>query len=435
MPRKVLIGFLSMLLLAAFVSGVILFNYFSNLAKQPSKEEFQKLRSPEKPQMPTRPEQLRTPHEPEYIKGEIIVKYKSEKVARVEKIPVEANVVMAAAAAEKRSDIEYAEPNYVVYAFLSPNDPYYKFQWNFYNENYKGINAPDAWDGVSGDGVIVAVVDTGIAYENYGKQFIQAPDLAKTKFTPGYDFVNNDFHANDDSGHGTHIAGIIAQSTNNKQGTAGIAYSATLMPVKVLDAEGSGNHANIAKGIRYAADKGAKIINLSFGGPAESNVVEDAVRYAHSKGAVIIAAAGNNEEEMVSYPAAYDEFVIAVSAIRCDGNLASYSCWGDSIDIAAPGGDKSVDQNKDGYSDGILQQTFEGSTTEFSYFFFEGTSMAAAHVSGVAALVESAGVTDPDGVKDVLQETAVDKGDPGQDEKYGHGVVDAGAAVDAALSR
>ncbi len=340
--------------------------------------------------------------------------------------------------------VEYAEPNHSVADLRVANDPFYGFQWHLQNPTSGSINVAAAWDVTNGSGVTVAVLDTGVAYENRSDgtgTYYVAPDLAGTRFVAGYDFINNDPYANDDHSHGTHVAGTIAQSTNNSTGTAGVAYGASLMPVKVLGRDGSGTHTSIAQGIRWAADKGAQIINLSLGSSVGSKTLHDAVAYAYGKGATLIAAAGNDGANAVSFPAAYDNYVIAVSATRFDEALAGYSNYGSSIDVAAPGGDVRVDQNRDGYVDGVLQNTFNPSTkntADFGYYFLQGTSMAAPHVSGVAALVASqllkqSGVADPAVVRSILQSTARDKGAAGVDSYYGHGIIDAAAAVQAAM--
>jgi serine protease len=278
--------------------------------------------------------------------------------------------------------------------------------------------------------VIVAIVDTGIAYENY-RGYYQAPDLAETLFVPGYDFVNGDTHPNDDHGHGTHVAGTIAQSTNNDRGVAGIAFGCSIMPIKVLGTDGSGNVFNIASGIHYAADHGARVINVSLGSPDPSTTIEQAVAYAYGKGVTVVCAAGNDYEDgsPPSYPAAYDDYCIAVGAVRFDNARAYYSNTGSYLDIVAPGGDLSVDQNGDGYPDGIVQQTFTIDPRAFNYFFFQGTSMATPHVSGVAALLVSHGAADPNAVRAAIEGSALDVGAAGWDEEYGWGVVDAHAAL------
>ena len=374
----------------------------------------------------------------EYAAKELIVKFRGDdRPFRIVKLAGGKSVREAEREFEARGDVEYAEPNYIAHAFLTPNDPYYSLQWHLNNAVYGGIHTEPAWDLSRGTGVSVAVIDTGVAYENYrnpvnGKRYYRAPDLASTCFSPGYDYVEKDTHPNDDNSHGTHVAGTVGQSTNNSTGVAGVAFESCLMPVKVLDRNGSGTYANVAAGIRFAADNGAKVINLSLGGSAPSQTLLDAVAYAYGKGVTVIAAAGNDGINVISYPAAYDNYVIAVGATRYDETRASYSNYGVSLDLVAPGGDLTVDQNSDGYGDGVLQNTFNPNTksrSDFGYWFFQGTSMATPHVAGVAALVISKGVIGPDNVRAALENTAEDLGTAGRDNTYGWGLVDASAAV------
>jgi len=359
----------------------------------------------------------------EFVQDEIIVKFKGDvKPFRVIKVP-EGKVGEEVAKYKKRADVIYAEPNYIAYTQMVPNDPYYKYQWHLDNPVYGGIGTEEAWDISTGSGVTVAVVDTGIR---------KGTDLANTCFVAGYDFANKDTDPTDDNGHGTHVAGTVAQSTNNFLGVAGVAFSSCLMPVKVLNARGAGTYANIALGIRYAAENGAKVINLSLGGTASDNTLRDAVAYAYGKGVTVVAACGNSNIATCLYPAAYDDYVIAVGATQYDETKAPYSNYGPSLDLVAPGGNTSLDQNNDGYGDGVLQQTFRilGRRITWGYYFFQGTSMAVPHVAGTAALVIANGnATTPDEVRAVLQETAEDKGATGWDATYGWGLVDAYGAV------
>lgn len=260
-------------------------------------------------------------------------------------------------------------------------------------------------------------------------KYQQASDLAATSFVPGYDFINNDDHANDDDGHGTHVTGTIAQSTNNNLGVAGIAHSCTIMPVKVLDATGTGSYQQVADGIYYAVNNGAKIINMSLSGSSPGQTLENAVAYAYNKGVTVIAASGNDGSSSCDYPAAYDNYAIAVGATQYDQTRAPYSNYGSSLDIVAPGGNTDLDQNADGYADGVCQQTFSDTPKDWAYWFYQGTSMAAPHVSGVAALLISTGVTGPDAVREALESTAEDLGISGWDAEYGWGLIDAYAAL------
>ena len=206
------------------------------------------------------------------------------------------------------------------------------------------------------------------------------------------------------------------------------------MPVKVLNASGSGSYSGIANGIIYATDNNAKVISMSLGGSAGSATLENALEYAYNNGVTIVAATGNGGSNTTSYPAAYDNWVIAVGATRYDENLAGYSNYGPGTDLVAPGGDCSVDQNGDGWCDGILQNTFNPNTKQvcgaFGYWFFQGTSMATPHVAALAAMVISTGnATDPVDVRCVLETTSKDLPPAGRDNTFGWGLIDAAEAV------
>lgn len=294
----------------------------------------------------------------------------------------------------------------------APNDPMWSQQWNLHS-----IGVQQIWQETKGNGVTVAVIDTGIT---------QVPDLQKTKLVKGYDFVNDREDAQDDNGHGTHVAGTIAQSTNNGFGVAGIAYEAALMPLKVLSAGGGGTVADIAEAIRFAADNGADVINLSLGGGGESSVMREAIEYAYKKGVVIIAAAGNADRNAAEYPGRYPH-VMAVAALDSAGQRAPYSNFGAGVNIAAPGGSTAT-----GEAGGILQNTINPQTKEPVFAAFQGTSMAAPHVAGVAALVKSTNVKNPDEVMAVLTQSAR-KVEGDELNHYGAGKLDAAAAVQLAL--
>ena len=315
-------------------------------------------------------------------------------------------------ASELAAQTEFIEPNYIyTRAGFKVNDPDYAKQWNL-----KQIKAEGAWNkGIKGKGATVAVIDTGIS---------QGPDLKKTKFVPGYDFVNDRKQATDDNGHGTHVAGTIAQSTNNNYGVAGVAFEAKLMPLKVLSRLGGGTVSDIAEAIRFAADNGADVINMSLGGGGESKLMREAIDYAYNKGVVVVAAAGNNGVSSASYPALYDK-VIGVSATGPDQQKTTYSNYGTGVDIAAPGGTTRTQE-----SDGILQETINPRTTgEFQFKYFQGTSMAAPHVAGVAALVKSTERNvSPERVLEILQASATGTGND-RENHFGAGLLNAAQAM------
>lgn len=347
------------------------------------------------------------------------------------KIPGSQTPEDAVAGFLESESVEYAELNYCIRLFFVPDDPYFSYQWNLHDADAGGIDMEAAWGIEMGDpNVLVAVLDTGVAYEDYGI-YRRAPDLAQTHFVSGYDFINDDSHPNDDNGHGTHIAGTLAQSTNNALGVAGIAFGCSVMPVKVVDAAGEGDYFAVSQGIYFAVRNGAKVINVSLGAASASTTLRNAVAYAYQNGATVVCAAGNEYENgnAPNYPAAYNAYCIAVGATRYDQRRAYYSSTGSYLDVVAPGGDMRVDQNRDGYPDGIVQQTFALNPADFAYYFLQGTSMATPHVSGLAALLISHGVVEPDNVRKAIQQTAVDLGPAGWDSQYGWGLIDAPTAL------
>jgi serine protease len=357
----------------------------------------------------------------------------------------------AARALSRRPGIAHARPNYIARASAyTPNDPAFPIQWNLAT-SAAGINMPEAWASArrarrpGGLRTTVAVLDTGVAYQRFGR-FRRAPDL--NRFRRGYDFVANDRHPNDQNGHGTHVAGTIAQSTGNRIGTAGIAYRARIMPVRVLDAAGAGDTLAISRGIRYAARNGADVINLSleFDAAVRAAQIPDivaALRFARRRGALVVAAAGNQGSPQVAFPARARN-VMAVAATTARGCQAEYSNSGSHVDIAAPGGGADAANSDTPYDlevcrpglrgDFIFQQTFEGSVARFGLpEGYEGTSMAAPHVSGVAALLIGSGKlgrrAKPGAVERRLKSSARDIGEPGWDPRYGAGLLDAAAAL------
>jgi serine protease len=408
----------------------------------------------------------------EYVAGEVLVKYKgnlskmqadqvggkfgavmmSSHRGGVHKLAVPAGKTEQELIDLLRADpsVEFAQLNTVCHAHMVPNDTYYDpYQWDL-----PRINMPTAWDISTGNNVIVGILDSGVAYENYAipsyeldtvlsgvTQYMIAPELDGTSFTAGYDFINNDSHPNDNDAHGTHVAGTIAQVTNNGTGTAGMAFDCTIMPVKVLDYSGSGTAGSLADGLYWAADNGAQVINMSLGwtpGYDPGPTVHNAITYAYNAGVVLCASSGNAGVGTVSYPAAYDE-VISVGATRYDDQRSDYSQYGTGLEVVAPGGDVGVDQNGDGYGDGILQMTMAGynpgppevlaDPTDFSYWFYDGTSMACPHVTALVAMMIANGQTGVENIRTILHESAVDLGSTGWDSEYGYGRIDAYAAL------
>jgi serine protease len=367
-----------------------------------------------------------------------------------------------AAAATLGSDprVAYVRPNYIAHAAaFTPNDPgrsgpggWSGLQWNFLNSP-AGARIPGAWDNAiaagnpGGGGVLVAVLDTGVAYRTTGDhRYVKSADLNRKRFVRGHDFVRGNSQPYDRNGHGTFVSGTIAQATNNNLGVTGIAYKARIMPVRVLDSEGKGDVATIASGIRFAVRNHAKIVNMSFEfdiGLTASQIpdVISAIRYAHRKGAVLVAASGNAEDTRVAYPALARN-VIAVGATTEHGCLAEYSNTGHGLDLVAPGGgaDAAIQGNPacrpfEQSGRDIFQYTFAGdSFRRFGLpFGYEGTSMAVPHVAGTIALLIGAGVLGPDpgpeAVEQRLEATARDLGTPGYDTTYGYGLLDATAAT------
>ncbi|MBW2702465.1 MAG: peptidase S8 [Deltaproteobacteria bacterium] len=294
-----------------------------------------------------------------------------------------------------------------------PNDSYFGYQWHM-----TAVQAEQAWDITTGNGVVVAVVDTGLA--------TGGPDGIGC-VVAGYDVVNGDSDPFDGSGHGTHVSGTIAQTTNNGNGVAGLAYGACIMPIKVLSDSGSGSFADIAEGIYYAVDNGAQVINMSLGVAApyemtNDSIVDPALDYAYANGVTVVVAAGNDGySKMVGYPAIYPT-TIAVGSVDFDNVEAVYSNSGIGLDIMAPGGDTSEDLNGDGYVDGILQETLVSGA--WGYHFYQGTSMASPHVAaGAALLIASGTAVTPDEVYEALTGSALDLGDAGVDSDYAHGLM------------
>ena len=310
-----------------------------------------------------------------------------------------------------------------------PDDPLFRHQWNL-----AAIQIPAAWAISRGAGATVAILDTGVAYETRGP-YRRAPDLAGARFVAGWDFVGDDPHPNDVApsdgrrSHGTHMAGIIAQTAGNAIGAAGVAPAAALMPIRVLEPDLSGSVTDIARGLRFAADHGADVANLSFSGWWQTEEVTDAIRYATRRGVTVVAAAGNDGRPSVSWPAA-DPLALAVGAVGQDLERAPYSNHGAPLDLVAPAGAGADIPTGNGPADGVVAQTLKGGADQFCFCLTASTSAAAAQVSGVAALLVGSGrATRPAAVRAALLRSARDLGPDGRDSQYGAGLVQAADAL------
>jgi serine protease len=372
----------------------------------------------------------------------------------------------------RRRGVAYAVPDYLAHIADAapapgasapasewiPNDPgtahvpmgWEKMQWNFVPG--AGVNAPEAWANLlavhrpGGRGVRVAILDTGIAYRNWHR-FRRSPDFRGTRFVAPYDFVAGNRYPLDREGHGTFVAGTVAEATNNGFGLTGLAYGASIMPVRVLDENGWGDASTIATGIRYAARHGAKVINLSLEFDPSVSAgdipgILSAIHFAHQRGAVIVAASGNEGMQQLAYPSR-SRAVISVGATTAHRCLAYYSNGGPHLDLVAPGGgnDASLPNDPDCQPGGqvlpnIYQMTFVNpfNPRKFGYpTDWYGTSMAAPHVAAAAALVIASGVIGrhptPDQVLARLEQTAQPLGGSKPNATYGYGLIDAGAAT------
>lgn len=302
------------------------------------------------------------------------------------------------------SNVLYAEPDYIARAAYTPNDSYY------ITDQYgpQRMQADLAWDHMRGDtNVVLAILDTGVEAGH--------PDLAPN-LTPGYDFINDDSDPADDDGHGTHVAGIAGAIADNGTGIAGIGFSVGIMPVKVLNRRGEGAYSDIAAGMVYAADNGARVINMSLSGSADSATLSDAVDYAWSQGVLLVAAAGNANSDAPEYPAAYP-LVMAVSATDSNDNRAGFSNFGSNICVAAPGVD-------------IFSTGYHPSPQFVSYATYSGTSQSSPHVAGLAALLlaRNSALSNVE-LREAIEASADDLGAPGWDPYYGYGRVNAFQAL------
>jgi serine protease len=394
--------------------------------------------------------------------SKIVVGYRSsaeETPTRVVSLPRGAGMEATLTRLRAQKGIAWAVPDYVAHTTgtVIPNDPgtarvaggWRALQWNL--DGPFGVRAPEAWANAAAAGapagkkVIVAVLDTGVAYANRGR-YRRSPDFSPYTFVQGHDFIAHSPYANDHNGHGTFVAGTIAEATNNHYGLTGLAYLARIMPVRVLDAQGEGDASVIAEGVRFAVNHGAKVINLSleFSSDVSASDIPEligALHYAYKRGVVVVAAAGNEDSTTIPYPARAAH-VIAVGATTEHGCLANYSNYGRGVTLVAPGGgpDASLPGDPDCHPElpagrDIYQMTFTGSSPAKFGFpgGYEGTSMATPHVSAAAAMMIAARVLGPKpSPKQIvarLRATARRLGGPGDRWLYGAGLLDAAAAT------
>ncbi|PWK13446.1 FlgD immunoglobulin-like domain containing protein [Tumebacillus permanentifrigoris] len=299
-------------------------------------------------------------------------------------------------------EVEYVQPNYKYSLSATSNDPNYSAQWSL-----PRMHVPEAWGYSKGDSsMVIAVVDSGVRTDH--------PDLAAS-LLPGINTITNDSNVNDDNGHGTHVSGIAAGIIDNGVGISGVAGKAKILPIKAMNASGQGYDIDIAEGITWAADHGAKVINLSLGSPSFSQTTQDAINYAWSKGILIVAAAGNSNSAAAFYPAAGDH-VLSVMATDENNARASFSNYGTTVDIAAPG-------------TSIYATTYDG-----GYGYKQGTSMASPNVAGVAALVWNYRPTLTNAqLEKVLESSTIDLGAAGKDTTFGYGLINAYTAMTAVV--
>jgi len=321
--------------------------------------------------------------------------------------------------------IEYAEPNYLAHITMTPNDPLFNLQYALSNTgqiigNVPGspqgkesadIHAPSGWEEeTGGDSVIIGFIDTGLDFDH--------PDLQNKFVSRGKDFVNDDDDATDDNGHGTHIASIAAAESNNGIGIAGVAWNCKILPAKAMDAAGSGLYSDIIEAVRWLADNGAHVINLSIGGDADSSALEDAMKYAYSLGVVSIAAAGNDSLGVL-YPAAYDLYCLAVASTDYNDAHSTWSNTGPQIDVAAPG-ERILGCVPTWYPAQVW-----GDFDVDPYAYGYGTSSSVPFVAGLAALIKSLKPNlDNRNIMNIIRYSADDVNQnefPGQDDKIGYG--------------
>jgi serine protease len=422
-----------------------------------------------------------------YVPGEVVVGYThsaSASVSRalattmgvrsvgsvqagqqVVRVPAGGTVQATVARLRRTPGVAYAVPNFLAHTAgagaagtgFIPDDPgwarrprgWEAIQWNFLAG--AGVDAPGAWAHLradhrpGGQGVVVAIVDTGVAYRRW-KQFRRSPDFTRAHFVDPYDFLAHNRYPLDRNGHGTFVAGTVAESTNNARSLTGLAYGASIMPVRVLNRNGWGDAATISQGIRYAVRHGAQVINLSLEfrpsiTGADIPEIISALQYAHSHGVVVVAASGNEGQRKMAYPAR-SSYVVSVGATTRDRCLAAYSNTDPRLDLVAPGGgwdaDRPNEPNCHPYRNlpNIHQMTFPDADRPQKFGLpngWFGTSMSAAHVAAAAALVIASGVLgerpDPTQVLARLESTAQPLGAGHPNPDYGYGLVDAAAAT------
>lgn len=346
-----------------------------------------------------------------------------EKISGLEvyklQIPEGVSVEEMVFALSQNPDVEYAEPNYKTRLAVTPNDSLFTYQYYLHNTGQEigapgspegksnaDINAPAGWEETKGsDSVLIAIIDTGVD--------LLHPDLKNKIHSGGRDFINDDFDATDDYGHGTIVASVAAAETNNREGIAGVAWSSKILPVKVMDENGEGDYSELIAGIKWAADNGASVINLSLGGDEPSISLRNSLKDAHDKGVVIVAATGNDSASVL-YPAAYDDYCLAVAATDYEDLHVDWSNFGSQVDVAAPGV-RIV---------GAVPTWYWGPGS-FPYAFGSGTSLSTPQVAGLAALLKALKpwLTVAE-IMDVIRYSADDvnaKEHPGRDDYLGYG--------------
>jgi serine protease len=437
-------------------------------------------------------------HQLPYMPGEVVVKFKSGTLGAAESralsslrgpvnaatatwvgdavvlaTPGEPDAAMAADRLASQPEVEWAQPNYLRTLHATPNDPSYVMQWNF-----AAIGMPAAWDINPGAGsqVVVAVIDTGVTTTTasypmplWTGQTIElvnipvavSPAIAATRILPGRDFVFWNGPVIDLVGHGTHIAGTVLEETNNNLGFAGIAYGARLMPLKacygywevqfLLSASGNRGYVDpretgscpdtaVSEAIRYAADNGAQVINLSLGGQQASPITREALQYAIGRGVFIATSNGNdfNRGNPVQYPAAYAAELaglVSVGAVNPRLNRAPYSNTGAHLEVAAPGGDITLGAAAQIFQTGLRSSDFLSASVvrprfdQYAEVPMQGTSMATPHVAGLAALLRSQGIRSPAAIEASIRSSARDLGTAGRDHEFGDGLIDARSAL------